>query len=167
MTPRKIAARTVLKPSFNPEQTMRRLTYAIPLMLATTGLAQASGGFSCDIDDANMVFSVSGGISHGMGAAILGYEATIEIKAESVPEALRQPDLSGAMVHHWLDYPELWLHFYAETTGDAPFASFDLILKAQGTEEELVYEGEYTLHTFDGDLGDSFDLTGKVTCFGE
>lgn len=59
------------------------------------------------------------------------------------------------------------LHFYAETTGDDPYASFDLILKTEATEDELTYAGDYLLSVFDGETGEVFTLTGKVTCGGE
>jgi hypothetical protein len=137
------------------------------MILATASVAKATGGFDCQIDDENLNFFVSGSISHGLGGRILGYQAEAEIKAESVPEALRKPDMSDSLVHHWLDYPDLWLQFYAETTGDTPFASFDLIIKAEATEDELTYEGEYLLSVFDGDTGEVSELTGTVTCGGE
>lgn len=146
---------------------MRQIFIATGFVLATASIAGATGGFDCQIEDANMSFWVSGSISRGMGGVILGYQAEAEITAPMMPEGLRKPDLSAALVHHWIDHPELWLHFYAETTGDAPFASFDLILKSQGTEEELAYEGDYILHTFDGETGEVFELTGKVACTGE
>lgn len=146
---------------------MWHLVLAATLTLITATFASATGGFDCTIEDENMSFFVSGSISHGMGGAILGYEATAEIKAEVVPEALRKPDLSAGLVHHWLDYPELRLHFYAETTGDAEFSSLDLILKTEMTDEELTYAGDYRLSVFDGVTGEVFELTGKVTCGGE
>lgn len=146
---------------------MRQLVLATGLLIATASGASATGGFDCMIDDANLSFSVSGTISHGMGGAILGYHAKAELSAEVVPEALRKPDLSGGLVHHWLDHPDLRLHFYAETTGDDPYASFDLILKTEATEDELTYAGDYLLSVFDGETGEVFTLTGKVTCGGE
>lgn len=146
---------------------MRHLVFATGLLIATAQVASATGGFDCQIEDANLSFWVSGTISHGMGGAILGYQAEADLKADLVPEALRKPDLSAGLVHHWLDHPELRLHFYAETTGEDPYASFDLILKAEATEEELVYAGGYVLSIFDGDTGEVFTLTGKVACTGE
>ena len=146
---------------------MRQLVLATGLLIATASAASATGGFDCMIDDANLSFSVSGTISHGMGGAILGYHAKAELLAEVVPEALRKPELSDGLVHHWLDHPDLWLHFYAETTGDDPYASFDLILKTEATEDELTYAGDYLLSVFDGETGEVFTLTGKVTCGGE
>lgn len=147
---------------------MRQILMTVGVIMTTASVAGATGGFGCDIADDNMDFTVSGGMSHGMGGAILGYEASARIGAKEMPEALREPDLSAGMVHHWFDYPDLFLHFYAETTGDEPFASFDLILKTEASEdEELSYEGDYRLSIFDGETGEVFELTGKVTCVGE
>ncbi len=146
---------------------MQILAVAIGFVMATAEVAGATGGFDCQVDDENLSLFVSGTISHGLGGMILGYEAIAELKAKAVPEALRKPDLSAGLVHHWLDYPDLWLHFYAETTGDAPYSSLDLILKTEATMDELTYEGEYRLSVFDGDTGEVILLTGKATCGGE
>lgn len=146
---------------------MRHLVLAATLTVASATIASATGGFDCVIDDGNMTLSISAPVSRGMGGVILSYEATAEITAEIVPEALRKPDLSAGLVHHWLDYPDLWLAFYAETQGDAPFASMDIILKATGTDEEGSYSGDYTLSVFDGETGEVTELTGKVACTGE
>lgn len=146
---------------------MRNLGLATGMFIATASVANATGGFGCMIADQNLTFSVSGEMSHGMGGAILGYRAVAEITARIVPEALRKPDLTAGLVHHWLDHPELRLHFYAETTGDATFASFDLILKTDATEDELAYAGDYLLSVFDGVTGEVTKLTGKVTCDAE
>lgn len=146
---------------------MHQLCLVTGLVLASATVAGATGGFDCTIEDENMSFYVSGSTSHGMGAAILGYEATAEIRAAVVPEALRMPDLAAGLVHHWLEYPELRLHFYAETSGDAEFSSLDLVLKTEATDDELTYAGDYRLSVFDGATGEVFELTGKVTCGGE
>lgn len=146
---------------------MWHLVLAAALTLVTAGFASATGGFDCQIDDENLKLSVSAAVSHGMGGAIINIETTAEITAEIVPEDLRRPNLSAGPVHHWLEYPDLWLAYYAETEGDAPFASMDLILKASETGDEITYTGDYTLHVFDGDTGEVTDLTGKVTCEGE
>ena len=147
---------------------MRRFAFAAALVLATATVAGATGGFFCEAKDENLTFSTSGGISHGMGGAILDYTAELEITAQVAPKALRNPVLDEGLVHHWLDYPELRLHFYAETTAEEEFASLDLILKTEATEDDdLTYKGQYTLSIFDGATGEVFTLTGDVTCGGE
>ena len=39
--------------------------------------------------------------------------------------------------------------------------------KTEATEDELTYAGDYLLSVFDGETGEVFTLTGKVTCGGE
>ncbi len=71
-------------------------------------------------------------------------------------------------MHHWLAYPDLRLHYYAETQGDLPFASMELIIQTTAVDGDApAYEGEYWLAVFVGADGSGIEAGGSVTCQGE
>lgn len=143
---------------------MRQLLLAAGLLAATASLAGATGGYYCTIEDENLTLVSGGEMSIGMGGEILSHQASADIKTKAVPEALRKLDLSNRLVHHWFYHPEVRLHFYAETPPDADtFASLEMILLTEATDEPGVYEGDYLLSVFN-EAGEVIDLTGKVTC---
>jgi hypothetical protein len=137
--------------------------------------AWATGGFACEAKDKNLDFAVSATTGRGMGSPIVGSEAKAELMLKGTPKELQKLDLSQALVHHWLDYPDLKLHYYSETTGAAPFASAELIIRTKGVEgDEIVYEGDYQLRVYlaeppagVADENGNITATGKVTCTGE
>jgi hypothetical protein len=153
----------------------RAIYLSLGLLLACNTTAQATGGFDCSIDDPSLVFTVAGTTGRGMGSPIIGIESEAEVKLTGTPAALTKLDLSKALVHHWLEHPDLNLHFYAETTGGQPFASAELLIKTRAIEgDDIAYEGDYVLKVYQAEPPAGvvtedgiITATGKATCGGE
>jgi hypothetical protein len=135
--------------------------------------AHATGGLNCDVDDANIVFSVSSAVGRGMGGPIVNLTAAADIKLKGTPADLAKIDLSKGLVHSWLEAPDVRLHFYSERAGEKPHGYVELVIKTVAKDDEGTTEGDYALTVFymepPADKGEGATLTanGKVSCFVE
>jgi hypothetical protein len=144
---------------------------ALLAAVAQPGDARATGGFGCEAKDNVLAFAADSAFSHGLGGQFLNFTAEAELFLPELPAELRKRDLKDALVHHWFYDRHLKLHFYVETEGDAPFASAELAIEAAGDaeDEDLDYEGTYTLDVFvgaakEGEEPAVIKKTGMVTC---
>ncbi len=135
--------------------------------------ALATGGFGCEVDDANLKLSASAGMGRGMGAPFLNFTGEAELRIKEAPQGLRKLELATALVHHWVAGRELRLHFYSEAMGDKPFSSVELIIKTAEAGEDIDYAGAYRLDLFtseppyDKESGKEFTFEGKAACMVE
>ena len=58
---------------------------------------------------------------------------------------------------------ELRLLLHAETEGDLPFASVDIIVKTVMGEDETTYDGDYRMFVHRAE-GEGVERSGKVSC---
>jgi hypothetical protein len=151
-------------------RTLQCVAAALVFLCPFASTSFATGGFGCEIDDQNLKLSASAGLGRGMGSPMLNFTGSADIVVKEISKSLRKLDLTNALSHHWIAGNELRLHFYAETAGDTPFGSAEIILMTAGAGDDLDYAGSYRLDLFtsepphgDGD-GKSFTFEGKVTC---
>ena len=148
---------------------MRAITIAM-LMLATPALA--SGGFSCEADDAAAKFTIEAGLSRGAGNGLFNFRGELELRDKDVAEDFRKSVFEPAnLMQHWIDGKDLRLEVYRERSGDKPFAELTLLIEAVLVEEGS-YAGPYSLRLMDmtGDTsseGRTITIEGKATCFVE
>ena len=149
---------------------MRAITCIAMLMLATPALA--SGGFSCEADDAAAKFTIEAGLSRGAGNGLFNFRGELELRGKDVAEDFRKSVFEPAnLMQHWIDGKDLRLELYRERSGDKPFAELTLLIEAVLVEEGS-YAGPYSLRLMDmtGDTsgeGRTITLDGKTTCFVE
>ncbi len=141
---------------------LRAAVVAAGLFLCASG-AQATGGFSCTIDDPNLKFDAQSAFSHGMGEQLVNFRAEAEILADGTPEPLRKVNLDGALVHSWLYGPDLKLRLYRETaTGAHGYVEIIVETRSPG-EDDTDYEGTYKLRIFVAESGELV-FNGKASC---
>lgn len=154
---------------------MNRIFAAGAALVIMSLPAAATGGFSCTIDDANLRLEAGAATGRGMGAPIIELTAKADIKLEGTPADFATLDLDKALVHHWLAYPDLRLHFYHERTGTQPHASVEIIIQTtSAASDEVSYEGQYSLEIFQAAPPAGMvtedgmtKASGKVVCDGE
>lgn len=140
-------------------------------LMAAVVPAAASGGLDCSIKDKSVDFTLSSGVTRGMGGPTFNLKADLKILKKGVVEDFRAMVLDdGNRPQYWLDDKELRLIFYREREGDKPFASVELEIRAKSIGDDAgTYNGTYKL------TGDSLQgagsaqpgrlmLKGKVSC---
>ncbi|MFC3073097.1 hypothetical protein [Shinella pollutisoli] len=139
----------------------------LPLCLALVASpAYATDGFGCTAKDGNLAFTAEAGFSYSIGGGLLNFRGELALPAGLAPQGLENVALEPShLAHDWLYDGELRLLVHAETGGDLPFASADLVVMTKATEDETAYAGDYTLILYraDGD-GEPLRRTGRVTC---
>lgn len=146
----------------------RILLICASLLLAPK--AFATGGFSCAVDDENLTFDALSATGRGMGSPFINLKAVVKLKLKSTPNDFAELDLKNALVHSWMDHPELRLHFYLERQGKTPHGTFELIILTTAVGDDVTYAGEYRMRMFyteppaDPTLGAYLKATGKITC---
>jgi hypothetical protein len=125
----------------------------------------------CSIDDRSVKLAAQSSISDGLGQGFVGFTADAEVLMNGVPEDVHKLDLSGSLVHHWIEEGDLRLRFYWERGGDKPHISVELVLKTAGDADGLELTGTYSLTIFtldppaeaEGD-GRTIATEGKAVC---
>lgn len=143
------------------------LTAAVACFFWGLTPAWATGGFSCTIDDANLKFDAQSPLGRGMGSPIINLQASGVIKLKGTPADLVEADLSKHLVHSWMAYPDLRLHFYREREGDKPHAYVELLISAVTNADEGTAEGTYEITVFTTDSGaatEPLSVKGTVSC---
>ena len=139
---------------------------AVGLMAA--GEAAASGGFSCEADDAQARIMIQSGVTHGMGSPVFNFRAEAEVKGGEVADDLRKTDFGDEhLAQYWLGDGELKLVLYRERDGDKAHGSVEIVVRTK-LDEEGGAKGTYEVSTFDvpADGGDAKEsrATGEVSC---
>ncbi|HTV68679.1 MAG TPA: hypothetical protein VMF90_09090 [Rhizobiaceae bacterium] len=153
---------------------MRFIIAATALLLSAVA-ASASGGLSCEIDDAVLKLDVQSGVTRGMGSPVFNFQATADVLDKKAPEHLRKTSFTDEhLPQYWSDAYSLNLLLYRETVGDLPHGYVEITIKTQpNDEEEGSYAGDYELTVWDvGPEGSTQEPlrvshAGKVTCFVE
>jgi hypothetical protein len=144
---------------------MKRILFSLALLgLAGVEPAFATGGFACEADDKNLIFSAQSPLGRGMGSPIINLQATSEIKLAGTPADLAKLDLSKHLVHSWMAGPDLRLHFYREREGNEPHAYVELIIMTKVVGDEGATEGTFQLTVFSSQDSTTLEASGKVTC---
>jgi hypothetical protein len=147
-----------------PEIAMRRFLLSLAALAALSSPAFATGGFSCSVKDKNLTLDAEAGFSYSIGGGLLNFRGTFELPKKLAPKGLERVTLTPShLAHDWLYDGELRLLLHAETEGDLPFGSVDIIVKTKMTDDETTYDGDYKLILNRADA-DSVEHTGKVSC---
>jgi len=146
-----------------------RATIAAITILSGILPAAASGGLGCEAKDNKVEFSVSAGVTRGMGSPIFSFDGKVDIKDKSVAADLRQTAFQmDHVAQYWLDGKELRLDLYREREGDKPHGYVELVLYTKALGDELGYAGRYELIVYDGvdDTSEAKEakFSGKVEC---
>ena len=143
------------------------LTAAI---LALPGIASATGGLGCGIDDKNVKLEFESLFSYSDIGGLFQIRGEMQVKDKRVGKTLQKLTLEDSdLKQQWFRDNDVKLMLYRETEGDGmPFASVKLIIEAnKPPEEDFGYEGKYRLTIAPvADAGDSQSVTfeGKVGC---
>lgn len=142
----------------------------ISSLFALPGVASATGGLGCGIDDANVKFDVEALFSYSDIGGLFQIRGEMEVKDKRVAKTLRKLTLEDTdLKQQWLRDNDVKLMFYRETTGDGvPFASVKLIVEAtKPPEEDFGYDGKYWLTivpAVEGGESEAVTVEGKVGC---
>lgn len=135
------------------------------LLCFFTTPAFATGGFTCEVDDASLKFSAGGVFPGAAGPGFLNFGAKAEILLPGVPEKLRKLDLSQNLIHSWIYIGDLRLRLKAENDEDDTFKSLDLVIQTTGEPDGGDWEGSYILDVFDSASPEApINTTGKAVC---
>ncbi len=147
---------------------MRRLA-AVLMFACFPAVAGASGGFSCEAENEDVVLALDGGVTRGMGSALFSFSGRIEVSSDQVRPDLRTTEFTRDHVaQYWLDGDTMRLRLYRERAGDAPHGYVEAIVET-ATGDDGNDHGEYIVAVYD--MTDAVDgevepvqFTGAVTC---
>ena len=135
---------------------------------ALPGIASATGGLGCGIDDKNVKLEFESLFSYSDIGGLFQIRGALESKDKRTHEALQKITLEETdLKQQWFRDNDVKLMLYRETTGDGvPFASVKLIIEAtKPPEEDFGYDGKYSLTVQPvGDGVEAFTVEGKVGC---
>jgi hypothetical protein len=146
---------------------MRIALVCLAALLAFSGQAHASVGFSCQAQDAALKFLIEGayGRSIGMGPGNFGGE--VEVKLKGVPDDARKLKLEMShLTQNWFQGRDLKLTVYWLKEGDGPSPEVVLIIETRrGKSEESPYRGTYVLKVSSPQSdGRPREASGRVEC---
>ncbi|WP_214472448.1 hypothetical protein [Mesorhizobium sp. dw_380] len=149
-----------------------RTIICITTLVLSTGMAFATGGIWCSVDDAAVKFQVDAGVTTGMGGPTFNFRGDLEIKARPDGDQLQKTTFENSnLTQYWLDNKELRLNIYREQEVSKTYSSVELTILTRARDEG-VYDGEYKLAVYDSrddtdSDGKTSDLTGKISCGAE
>ena len=130
---------------------MRKWVLAGFAAVLASAEAEATGGFSCSVDDTSLAFTAEAAFSNGNGQPFFDLRAKAELKGKGVPDDYRTIELQDNLRHHWFEAGDLRLRFYHEREGEANHATFELVIKATGKGDDPELAGTYKLTIFNTD----------------
>ena len=142
----------------------------IAALAALPGIASATGGLGCGIDDKNVKLDFESLFSYSDIGGLFQIRGEMEVRDKRVGKTLQKLTLEDLdLKQQWFRDNDVKLMLYRETEGDGvPFASVKLIIEAtKPPEEDFGYEGKYRLTIAPvAEGGDSQAVTveGKVGC---
>ncbi|MBL0370562.1 hypothetical protein JJB09_00845 [Rhizobium sp. KVB221] len=131
--------------------------------------ASATGGLNCGIHDANLDFEFEALYNYAGTSPLMQIRGEFAAKSpKAYPTLKKFPIERGDLIQQWFEAKDLKLQFYRETTGDnVPHAAVKLTIEAVSGDDEIGYEGNYTLVVTPA-VADSeselITLNGKVGC---
>ena len=148
-----------------------RFVFAGLLSLLAAEPASATGGFGCEVDDANVRFTLNAMTTRGMGFPIQRVDGDIEIRSSGLSDDLRVTRFEDwSLPQYWTEDNELRLFAYRERMDTGPFGSVKLIVRTRfETEDAAELTGRYDLEIVDMRMGGGgadmpIRLEGPVTC---
>jgi len=142
----------------------------IAALAALPGIASATGGLGCGIDDKNVKLDFESLFSYSDIGGLFQIRGEMEVRDKRVGKTLQKLTLEDLdLKQQWFRDNDVKLMLYRETEGDGvPFASVKLIIEAtKPPEEDFGYEGKYRLTiapVAEGGESESVTLEGKVGC---
>lgn len=142
----------------------------ISLLVALPGMASATGGLGCGIDDKNVRLDFESLFSYSDIGGLFQIRGEMEVRDKRVDKSLQKLTLEETdLKQEWFRDNDLKLMLYRETTGEGvPFASVKLIIEAtKPPEEDFGYGGKYWLTiepAVENGESQAFTLEGKVGC---
>jgi hypothetical protein len=139
-------------------------------LAALPGIASATGGLGCGIDDKNAKLEFESLFSYSDIGGLFQIRGEMQVKDERVGKTLQKFTLEETdLKQQWFRDNDVKLMLYREAEGDGvPFASVKLIIEAtKPPEEDFGYAGKYWLTIAPvADAGESQSVTfeGKVGC---
>ena len=139
-------------------------------LVALPGIASATGGLGCGIDDKNVKLDFESLFSYSDIGGLFQIRGEMEAKDKRVYKTLKKLTLEDAdLKQQWFRDNDVKLMLYRDTTGDGiPFASVKLIIEAtKPPEEDFGYDGKYKLTiepAVEGGESQAFTVEGKVGC---
>lgn len=151
-----------------------RMAISLILLAASAGQAAASGGLSCEAEDAAVTITIESGITRGMGSPLFEFSGRVAIRDAGVAADLRTTDFARQHVpRYWLDENALKLGLYREREGDAPHGYVAVTIETESTgDDEGGYAGDYRVSVYDmpgtqsGEAATA-EFAGAVSCMVE
>ena len=151
-----------------------RMAISMILLAASAGAAAASGGLSCEAEDAAVTLAIDSGITRGMGGPLFQFSGRVEIRDAGVAADLGATDFAQKHVpQYWFDGNTLKLLLYREREGDAPHGYVTVVIETESTgDDEGGYAGDYRVSVYDmtdaksGEAATA-DFAGAVSCMVE
>lgn len=145
-----------------------RIVAAFAMLAASAGSATASGGLSCTGESNELITSLDGGISRGMGSALFSFSGKLEISSPGIGEDLRVTEFSREHVaQYWLDGEALKLRLYRERE-DGPHGYVEVLVET-ALGDKRSGEGEYLVTVYDmtkavNSGAEPARFTGPIAC---
>jgi hypothetical protein len=140
----------------------------LSVLASVPGIASATGGLGCGIDDQNVKLDFESLFSYSDIGGLFQIRGELESKDKRTDKTLQKITLEEAdLKQQWFRGNDVKLMLYRETEGDGvPFASVKLIIEAnKPPEEDFGYDGKYWLTVQPaGDGAEAFTVEGKVGC---
>jgi hypothetical protein len=151
------------------DKDMQILVLAGIVLALMASQSSATEGFTCSINDTNLVFDASSRFSSGNGQPFLDFKAKAEVLGNDVPDDFRTLDLTESLKHHWIEAGDLRLRFYHERDDESDHASLELIVKTTGVGDDPELAGTYkvTIFNTDPDNKDTLIFEGRAVCSAE
>lgn len=152
------------------------MRYALAKAILALGLlgmpltASATGGLDCAIHDGNLDFQYEALFSYSGIGPLFQSKAEFLSKTPKTHPSLKSMDAERfRLIQQWFEGKDLRLQFYAETQGDGvPFAAVKLTIVTTADEDEISYNGRYTLAVTpavqEGAETETVKLEGAVAC---
>lgn len=146
-----------------------RTPASILALACSTVAAAASGGLSCEVAGDDVVMSLEGGVTRGMGSALFSFSGRLEVRSHDVREDLRVTEFAREHVpQYWLDGDTMKLRLYQEREGDTPHGYVEVIVETSH-DNDGTDRGDYIVAVYD--MTDAVDgevepvqFSGSVTC---
>lgn len=136
--------------------------FVFVILLFTTGLAHATGGYSCKIDDQNLLLEIGGQLSHGIPTGPSHKSGKLTLKDASLNGAYDIANISKT-AQFWQDDDDLNVMIYEEFSVNGGFAFLKLTIKTKLSGDTGAFKGPYVLLLSPGEGGER-RLTGTAEC---
>lgn len=143
--------------------TRMKTVVAALALVCLPGIASATGGVWCDVEDANMNFHFKAVMSRDGTGSWFDIDGSVETKFGNLPKHLAKFGIKDEnLTQRWLGREGILLQI--QKYDSDPFASVMLTLATKSIDEGP-YDGEYELRISNAEWrADAVIYQGKVTC---